>query len=172
MKKLILLITLVISVISCERDDICVEGTPATPHLIIRFYDAANQANTKDVPNLLIVGENNSLSYGVETTTDSIAIPLRILENNTTYRLYNDYSLDDNGTPDDTSDDIINGNPDDITLNYMNNQIFVSRACGFRNTFLDTSMDLTLDADNWITTFSIENNNIENETSAHIHIFH
>ena len=158
--------------ISCEKDDICLAETPGTPHLIIRFYDASNTSNTKPVTNLRIVGDGNNSEYGSITTTDSIAIPLRILETTTAYTLTSDYAIDDNGTPDDTSDDIITGNEDIITINYTNEEVFISRACGYKNIYKNLGFDFTTDGDNWIFNYSVENNIVENENSAHIHIYH
>ncbi|NNF35371.1 MAG: hypothetical protein HKN68_14770, partial [Saprospiraceae bacterium] len=81
---------------------------------------------------------------------------------------------DDNGTPDDESDDIIGGNPDTITITYDPDEIYVSRACGFKTIFRNFSITLIDDGDNWIQTFAnvSENLTIENEEQAHINITH
>ena len=125
---------------------------------------------TISVNNLLIVG--NSLSYGIESSRDSISIPLRILENNTSYKLIKDYIINDNGTPDDLTDDFATGNEDEIIINYENEEIFISKACGFKNVFNNVNFGFTDDDDNWILNTSVINNKIENENDAHIHIFH
>jgi len=172
MKKTFIILSFLLLTISCEKDDICTTTNAHTAHLIIRFYDQFDQGTTKVVTNLLIVGDGNSLSYGVESTRDSIAIPLRILENNTSYKLIKDYTIDDNGTPDDNSDDTVTGNEDIVIINYENEELFISKACGFKNIFNDVNFGFTADANNWILNTTVINNKIENENNAHIHIFH
>ena len=174
-KNIPLVIILFLALLGCERDDICLEGTIGTPHLIIRFYDAANSTTLKQVPNLRIIGVGNNQDYGTTATSDSIAIPLKVLASTTSYRLiYDSEIVDDAGTPNDTSDDPDNGNEDIISITYTNNEIFISRACGFKNTFTYTNdaFVVSTDTDNWINSFTIENNTIEDENNAHIHITH
>lgn len=171
--KLVLFCCIFLAIVSsCEKDDICLAETVGTPHLIIRFYDASNTSNTKPVTNLRIVGVGNNDEFGAVATTDSIAIPLKILDTTTEYILTSDYAVDDNGTPDDTSDDIITGNEDQITINYTNEEVFISRACGFKNTFTNLGFDFTNDGDNWILNYTVENNIVENESNAHVYIYH
>ena len=172
MKKLLFIVTFLAVIIGCEKDDICTDANADTAQLVIRFYDIADTDAPKAVTNLLIIGENNSLSYGIESTRDSIAIPLRILENNTSYTLIKDYEVNNNGTPDDDTDDFATGNEDDITINYENNQVYISKACGFKNVFEDVNFGFTTDTDNWILNSTVENNTIENSNNAHVHIYH
>ena len=51
---------------SCEKDDICLEGTPATPRLIVVFRDYQDTAVKKSVENLkvpfLVVHGSNDTS--------------------------------------------------------------------------------------------------------------
>tara|TARA_B110001450_G_C17661322_1_gene497375 strand:+ start:503 stop:1015 length:513 start_codon:yes stop_codon:yes gene_type:complete len=170
MRKLITIITFLLLIISCEKDDICTSTDANTANLKIKFYNNLDRDVLKKVNNLLIVG--NSLSYGIESSRDSISIPLRILENNTSYKLIKDYIINDNGTPDDLTDDFATGNEDEIIINYENEEIFISKACGFKNVFNNVNFGFTDDDDNWILNTSVINNKIENENDAHIHIFH
>jgi hypothetical protein len=172
MKKLLFIVIVLGAIIGCEKDDICTNTNADTAQLVLRFYDIADPNTPKAVTNLLIVGENNTLSYGIQSTRDSIAIPLRILENNTSYTLIKDYEVNDNNTPDDNTDDFTTGNEDDITISYVNNQVYISKACGFKNMFEDVNFGFTADADNWILNTTIENNTIENSNNAHVHIYH
>lgn len=172
MKQLFFVITLLTVFIGCEKDDICTDSNADTAKLIIRFYDITSPETPKAVTNLLIVGDGNTLSYGLESTRDSIVIPLRILENNTTYKLIQDYAVDDNGTPTDTTDDIATGNEDEVVISYENNQIYISKACGFKNVFNDVTFGITNDTDNWILNSTVENTIIENSNNAHVHIYH
>lgn len=171
MKKTITLIAFLLLALSCEKDDICTNADADTAKLVIRFYDITSPETPKAVTDLLIVGDGNSLGYSFETT-DSIAIPLRILTNNTTYRLIKDYAVDDNGTPTDTADDFATGNEDEIIINYENEELYISKACGFKNVFNDVTMGLPDDGDKWILNGTVITNIIENSNNAHVHIFH
>ncbi len=172
MKKTITILTFLLLAISCEKDDVCTTPNADTAHLIISFYDQLDQEVLKPVTNLSIVGVDNSFRYGTVSTKDSIVVPLRILKNNTSYRLIKDYEIDDNGTPTDTSDDFATGNEDVIVLNYINEELFISKACGFKNVFNEVNFGFTPDTDNWILSSTVITNKIENEDNAHIHIFH
>ena len=110
MKKISLLILLLIIIgnYSCERDDLCSETTPTTPSLIIRLYDISNQESNKNAFNLRVQGLDNLEvleDYNI-VTSDSLVLPLKTDGSLTEYKLHKDYAFDDNGTPDDPSDDI------------------------------------------------------------------
>ena len=161
---------------NCERDDICPEDTPTTPQLIIRFYDLANPDNFKSVPNFRIqgVGNENFLgSYAGTSATDSIALPLRTDAFTTEYLLHKNYSYDDNDTPNDTSDDIIGGNEDIITVSYDTESVYVSRACGYKTVFRNVEITVTNDGDTWIQLVQPVNDiqSVENETAANFKIW-
>lgn len=192
MKKISLIIIFTITLIlifttqSCERDDICAESTATTPHLIVRFYNVANQENTKSVTDLRVYGVNDLDEKIVIpefdiVDTDSIALPLRTDANETKFILHRDYAIDDNDTPDDDTDDFETGNPDVLTVTYTTEQVYVSRACGFKTIFNDLAISIEQEADdpdddlgNWLEQFIITatNNTVEDETAAHINIFH
>jgi hypothetical protein len=155
--------------IGCEPDDICAETTPTTPSLIIRFFDISNPESRKNVVNLLIqgVGNENPLpDYNVKTT-DSIVIPLNTIAISTSYKLHKEYQYIDDVTPP-------RGNEDTITINYTTEQVYVSRACGYKTIFKNVTLTINGDADNWIKSQEslIENQTVEDETSAHFKLFH
>ncbi|HEX9601751.1 MAG TPA: hypothetical protein VF985_09685, partial [Mariniflexile sp.] len=116
-KTSLLLMLLVIAVIgtnvSCEPDDICPESTATTPSLIIDPYDVANPENKKAITKLLVVGIDNdfTLTNGI-VSASQIVLPLKTDANITQYKLIKDAFVNDNGTPDDTSDDYYDGNTD------------------------------------------------------------
>jgi hypothetical protein len=181
MKKIsTLLLLLLLTTASCEKDDICPESTPTTPKLILRFYDISNQYDTKNVTSIGVTsldenGETFVLAGFNGVTTDSISLPLRIqttAENFTRFTFYKDFALDDNGTPNDPSDDIFSGNPDVITFTYKREDIYVSRACGFKTFFSELIVTVESDGENWIINPLILNRTIENEISAHVKILH
>ena len=155
---------------SCERDDICSDATPTTPHLIIRFYDANEPDELKAVRRLSVRALNDDdtelddFVYNIDT--DSLVIPLRIdgegvptisrfiLEKDTDFRL-------------DTLDTTTN-NIDIITVSYTPQFIYVSRACGYKSIFNDLVVSRETDDDNWILEREIINTTIDNETQAHV----
>jgi len=179
MKKIsaLLLLFLFIIIPSCEKDDICAETTPTTPKLILRFFDITSQDDTKSVTGLRVTGLDDS-NQDIEisglnfVTTDSINFPLRTDANLTKFVFHKDYAFDDNGTPEDTSDDIISGNPDIVTISYQREDVYVSRACGFKTIFNNLAISVELDSDNWIINSEIINSIVENEITAHVKIFH
>ena len=73
-RSLILLFVLLL--FSCEKDDICLEGTLGTARMIILFKDHQNPQSKKQVSDLLIVGLGQ-LDTLTTFSGDSIAIPLR-----------------------------------------------------------------------------------------------
>jgi hypothetical protein len=178
MKKISLLILMFIVVgnYGCERDDICPASTPTTPRLIIDLLDASNQDNKKNVFDLVVIGEdnNNILPSYVFQDTDDLILPLKTTENSTTYTLIKEATINDNGTPDDDSDDFIEGNADNIVINYSREQVFVSRACGFKTIFKNVTLTIEDDGNNWMLSRQplTDNQSVENETTTHFNITH
>lgn len=149
MKKHLILFTILISLItSCQKDDFCID--PVTPNLIIRFYDNDNPDEYKAVSGLIVWAEGLEEIYS-NVSTDSIAIPLDPAEDFTLYHL-----TSSNGE-------------DTITINYLRNEIFVSRSCGYTYNF--TELELNNVTNNWIINTEITNETVENETE-HIKILH
>lgn len=152
---------------SCEKDDICAEGTPTTPQLIIRFYDLASPEDTKTVSGLFAYALDdqdniifiNDLS---QSSSDSIAIPLRTGMNSTRFVLHRDYD----------ASDLMEGNPEEITVNYDREDVYVSRACGFKTIFNTITFNVLDDGDNWILNSELVNTTVENENQAHVKVFH
>lgn len=178
MKKinLLALLLFITANFSCERDDICPESTPTTPRLIIDIFDIDNQESKKNVFGLLVAGFDHEAflpGYGV-VSTDNLVLPLKTSDNSTQYRLIQDYSVNDNGTPDNPDDDFAEGNEDIITINYSTELVFVSRACGYKTIFTNVTLTIEQDGDNWILSKQSINDNqsVEDETAAHFNIFH
>lgn len=169
MKKIIALILVLSVFISCEKDDICSSETGTTPKLILRFYDITDQGETKLVPNLLVYGLNNFNEIiffdhigASASTTDSIAIPLRTDDNLARFVVHRDLEGGDFET----------GNIDVITANYEREEVYVSRACGYKDIFNNLALNLETDPDNWVINSEILNTTVNNETTAHVKIFH
>ncbi|OBQ52757.1 hypothetical protein JJL45_09805 [Tamlana sp. s12] len=172
----VLLIIGVFVAIACEPDDICPEGVATTPRLIIDFHDILNPDNKKNVFDLIAfgVGNDNVLSDYYFTDTDEVFLPLKTDVNTTQYTLISDATVNDNGTPDDDTDDYIEGNPDTITINYSREEVYVSRACGYKTIYKNVTLTIEPDADNWMLSRQPmnENQSVENEDETHFIISH
>lgn len=169
MKKAIVLILILSVFVSCEKDDICSSETSTTAKLVLRFYDIANQDETKAVPNLLVYGLNDLSEIvlfdhiGLSTSnTDSITIPFRTDINSTRFVLHRDV----------VDGDLTTGNFDVITANYVGEDVYVSRACGYKTVFNNLALNLEPDSDNWVINSEILNSTVKDETKAHVKIFH
>ena len=90
---------------------------------------------------------------------DSILIPLDVTRNQIIYNIYSESNIDI------------------ITINYDVEEVFVSRSCGFKAIFNNVSVTSDVSND-WIIglTETLENTitipTIDNETAAHVKIFH
>ena len=148
-KYLILLFILSFTLINCEKDDICIETT--TPKLIIVFYNDTIPVTKKVVTSLTVSADSLGNIYENQSV-DSIAIPLDLTQNNTLYIL--------------KSGTII----DSINFTYDRKDVFVSRSCGYKTIF--ENLQIESRTANWIKNDTLKNTTIENETAAHLSIFH
>jgi len=165
MKKLILLLlVLSMSFSSCEKDDICDAATETTPKLIIEFYDILNPTVLKKVTNLE-VKEDGIASVLSFTDKSKIELPLKTNEDSTKYS----FILN--------STDVTTANEDFLQFNYTRQNIFVSRACGYKTIFtLDPTTPFikteTSTPDGyWIQNITVETSNITTENETHIKIY-
>jgi len=160
----IILLSALLAISSCEKDDICVDGD--TPLLIIRFYDATDTTATKSVASLRIIGIGNGEpvdTFSDRNSTDSVAVPLRINEVDTQFQIILNSDGDEGAET---------GNIDTLQFNYETNEVFISRACGFVANFEIATDTLTIDTDNWIQGIQITNPSVTSQDSAHVKIFH
>ena len=166
MKKIVLItlsLLLAFSFWNCEKDDICAEGTPTTPRVIIEFYDAANPTVLKNVTNLKVTETNLTNGFGFSGVS-KIQVPLRT---NTEETILN---FIQNGNDTNTTDD----NTDEVIFNYATQEVYISRACGYKMTFQLDAIDgtvITPDADNWIQNIIVNQPNIETENEIHVKIY-
>ena len=166
MKKIVFItlsLLLAVSFWNCEKDDICAEGTAVTPRLIIEFYDATNTTVLKSVTNLGVIEPTftTGLSF---TGVSKIEVPLRTTADLTSLNFIQ------NGSDSDTTND----NIDLLTFNYVRNDVYISRACGYKTVFyLDTTnpIELTADGNNWIQNIEVIQPNIETENEVHVKIY-
>ena len=151
---------LAVSFWNCEKDDICAEGTPVTPRVIIEFFDATNQTTPKNVTNLGVIA--TGFTEGFEFNgTNKIEVPLRTNVDTTELQ----FIL--NGTDNDPA----NNETVALTFNYGRSDVFISRACGYKTTFDVTNVLPTDFTGTWISSLTIEQPNIINENETHIKIY-
>jgi hypothetical protein len=149
---------------SCEKDDICDAATATTPKLIIEFYDILNPTVLKNITNLA-VKEVNSSEVVLFTEKSKIEIPLKTNDDVTKF------SFILNSTA------ITIANEDFLKLNYIRQNIFVSRACGFKTTFTLNSITPFIKTEPaipdgyWIQNITVETSNITTENETHIKIY-
>jgi hypothetical protein len=188
MKKIVsLLLLFTFGLSSCEKDDICDPDTPTTPRLVISFFSNADANLPKKVTDLKVVGKNadgTDEAAGIvfnETGTittkyfangTSISIPLKTDANSTTYSfIFNAGSTDPTLT-----------NTDVIRFDYTHQDLYVSRACGFKTIFTlnpfatvpDISQPFLLETGldgPWIRVVNVEHYNIESENETHINMY-
>ncbi|WP_296385764.1 DUF6452 family protein [Winogradskyella sp.] len=174
-----------LTLISCERDDICAATTATTPRLLIEFYDISNPDDLKSVLRLtaygegLVVDDTGMIIEPIEASdstilfnenASSLELPLRIdTEGETTtsrFILEKDTNLRlDSDTTTDSDIDI-------IEISYIPEFVFVSRACGYKSTFNNLDINIEPGTEAWISNIDIVETTIENENTVHVRIFH
>ncbi len=172
------ILLLCISLLSCERDDICSEDTATTPRLIVEFRDILDADMLKSVPSLTLFGEGldeATRSIVNNTNTNTVSLPLLVgtegVETTTRFIMRRDADLDLDSDPN------TNSNEDILEITYVPEFVYVSRACGFKSVFNNLRVTIVPDGDNWalLTDFpnsNTDNINVENETATHLHILH
>jgi hypothetical protein len=166
MKKIYLLLLIAFTFSSCEKDDICDAATSTTPRLIIQFYDFSNPTVLKPVTNLGIIAPGFTTGIGF-TAVSKIEVPLKTTENSTTFNFVQ------NGSDTNTTND----NTDVIQINYSRNNVFVSRACGYKTVFTLNSPNGIVKTDAatpdgfWIQNIVVTTTNIETENETHVKIY-
>ena len=154
-------ITIIILLAGCTRDDICTQETPTTPLLIITFNDVANPSQRKAVPSLTVETTEASPTTVIDRlSTDSIAIPLRNSTSETAYRFRK-------------GDGTSEPNLDFVRFTYSTEDIYVNRACAFKTVYKELNMIRQSEGSaNWILQFNVLNTEVLDETTTHITVFH
>ena len=166
MKKFIYLFLIII--FSCEKDDICSDTTQTTPRLIIEFYNNDAPDEILIVPALFAYGldaEGIPVLINNEIVTDrsSISLPLKTDNTQTDFKLYKSYDIE-NG--------IESGNADIISVTYATENVYVSRACGYKTNFEIQTFSITTDSDQWMRNSEILITEITNENEIHVKVLH
>lgn len=167
MRKItVVILGLFLMLASCQSNDICTLDNPSTPGIIIKFYDIERPGRTKAVKNLNATEIDADVYYFSEPVSDTvIRLPLRTDQNTTTWNLFTEKTIGDT----------IETKHSVLKINYIPEEIYISRACGYSIEFLETEMELLNEnsAENWIKALEFpRTNTIENEREPHLYIFH
>lgn len=163
MKKIIMLLCLVVSFSGCEKDDICVDEI--TPQLVVEFYDISNPTVLKNVVNLKVTADGMTDALNTFNGVSKIRLPLKTNEDITRYRLL----LNSNSST--------AFNEDILEFNYTRENVYVSRACGFKTVFELNSTNGILLSDIatpdglWIQDTNLQTNSIVTENEVHLKIY-
>ena len=170
MKRILVLLLITICFSSCEKDDICAEET--TPRLILEFYDVNNLTVKKNVTSLKVTGYIsdtvlNPIPLATFNAVNKIELPLRITEDVTKFSLI----LNSTSTS-------VTPNTDILQFNYTRQNVYVSRACGYKTIFtLNNSPIGVIRTDNatpdlfWMQDINIQTTNLTTENEVHIKVF-
>lgn len=178
MKKIFAVLFIILfSFPSCEKDDICDSSTSTTPRLVIEFYDSTNPSELKTVTNLKVIGEgmtdgvvfDSSLSDDSQylSNDSTIYLPLNPDSDTATYQFILNFGS--------TTTSIIN--TDQITFDYTRNNVYVSRACGYKTLYtFSTATPPThtaVPATNakWIQYIVVQKTSINDENETHVKIY-
>ena len=166
MKKLLFILLFTITFSSCEKDDICSDET--TTRLVIELYQIGDLTVKQNVSNLKVIGyEPASIDTLDFNGVSKIAIPLNLEDTKTKYKFIINS----------TSTNPLLINEDLLEFNYSHENVYVSRACGYKTIMELNAADgvLLSDApptnDFWIQAINIENNSITTENEIHIKIY-
>ena len=144
----------------CEKDDICLEGTPGTPRLIIRFFDYNERMTLKSLPNVTIKARSRDEDY-IVFSGDSLVIPLKLISNSTiyTFTYFNDLGNQEK--------------IDTLKFNYKREDYYINRACGILSNLIFTTPAVEIIGnESLFLDFNILKDTIKNENQAHLAIYH
>lgn len=145
-------------VVSCEKDDICLEGTEGTPRLQIGFFDSDNPEVAKSVSSLQIKAVSID---SVVPNADGFLLPLRVDQAFTEF----EFTLNSGSDTERKTT---------VQFNYDRWDEYINRACGFRGHFILNQQSVAqknLDS-SWIRGFKVLQDTISNEETVHLALYH
>ncbi|MDI9258495.1 DUF6452 family protein [Flavobacterium sedimenticola] len=163
MKKILLLLLAAFTFSGCEKDDICTDET--TPQLVIEFYDVSNPTTLKNVAGLKITGDGMPTELNTFSGVSTIKLPLDVTGDSVKYSM-----ILNSSSP-------TNANEDFLQFNYARNNVYVSRACGYRTIFELNSPGGVIHTDSatpdllWIQSFDVQTTTIDTENEIHLKIY-
>lgn len=163
-KRIVFLILILFIFKGCTKDDICPEDTATTAKVVISFNDFANPTNTKNVNVLSVETDYNpSVSVVSFQNVKEIAIPLSTTSDTTKYKFIRSIIR--------TNDTLTN--VDRLMFVYQRQNMYVSRACGYKMEYYNLSVKLEDEgAENWIKLATVIRETVNDENSAHVTMLH
>ena len=144
-------LVLTIIFLSCEKDDICIEGSENTNRITIGFIN--NESKNLTGINLSFIKAINNDSVLSESFSGSeLKLPLMVNSNETKYILE------------------LNKVKDTLIVYHQTSHLYLNRSCGFKSNFLIKSDTEILKESGWIREISIVQDSIFNEEKTNIHI--
>ena len=144
-------LVLTIIFLSCEKDDICIEGSENTNRITIGFID--NESKNLTGINLnFIKGINNDSILSESFSGSELKLPLMVNSNETKYILEQ------------------NKVKDTLIIYHQTSHLYLNRSCGFKSNFLIKPDTEILKESGWIREISIVQDSIFNEENTNIFI--
>ena len=151
MIKYLHFIILILFFLSCEKDDICIEGSENTNRVTIGFID--NKTKNPIGINLdFVKGVNNDSILSEEFSGSELKLPLMVNSNETKYILEQ------------------NQVRDTLIIFHQTEHLYLNRSCGFKSNFLIKSETKIIKESGWIREISIVQDSIFNEENTNIFI--
>ena len=150
-KGLHLILISLILILSCEKDDICIEGSDNTNRITIGFLDDKTKNPTGiSLVNLKSIG-NDSIIH--ETFSgQSIKLPLKVNSTKTQFLLDNNNLIDT------------------LTIYHQSIHQYLNRSCGYKSNFIINSQTEITKQTGWIREISVIKDSIFNEEQTNIFI--
>tara|TARA_B100001559_G_C16041776_1_gene412815 strand:+ start:103 stop:564 length:462 start_codon:yes stop_codon:yes gene_type:complete len=145
------LLVLTLFFLSCEKDDICIEGTENTNRVTIGFIDNESK-NPTGVNLTFIKGIDNDSIISESFSGSELKLPLMVNSNETKYILEQNKVIDT------------------LKIFHQTNHLYLNRSCGFKSNFLIKSNTEILKKSGWIREISIVQDSIYNEEKTNIFI--
>ena len=138
---------------SCEKDDICLEGSANTNRITIEFINNENESLTSlSLKNIRGVSKDSIIHEAINTY--QLKLPLNGSSNTTDYILnYNEID-------------------DTLSIKYRAIHVYLNRGCGYISNFIiDNATEDLYNSYGWIKKISIVKDSIfdEDKTNLHIH---
>ena len=137
--------------LSCEKDDICIEGSENTNRVTIGFVNYKIRIQT-GISLSYIKGINNDSILSEGFSGNYLKLPLKVNSNQTRYILEHDKIKDT------------------LKIFHQTNHLYLNRSCGFKSNFLIKKETKIIKESGWIREISIVQDSIFNEENTNIFI--
>ena len=146
----LILISLIL-ILSCEKDDICIEGSVNTNRITIGFLDYETK-NSIGISLVNIKSINNDSIIHERFSQDILKLPLKVNSNKTQFLFDNKETLDT------------------LTIYHQSIHQYLNRSCGYISNFLINNQTEIIKSTGWIREITVEKDSIFNEEKTNIFI--